>query len=85
MEKIRSRYSVLVIGSVEKVKEIAKKHEVELEPSDFAQDKGFIIEVEEEVLGTHPLVVELRKSKETFGVSREYGMMHPPIKKKRKS
>lgn len=80
MEKKKSTYSVVVTGSVENVKKIAKKHGVDLVLSDFAGDKGFIIEVEEEIVGTHPVVIELRKSKETFGVNREYGMMHYPRK-----
>lgn len=79
MEKIKSRYSVLVIGSVEKVKEIVERYGIILKKGSFAGDKGYYFEVEEVVVGSHPLVNALRQSKETFGVSREYGMMHPPI------
>lgn len=78
MEKIRSRYSVLVIGSIDKVMEIAKRHGVTLKKGSFAGSKGYFFEVDEEVVGAHPAVTALRQSKETFGVSREHGMLHPP-------
>ena len=78
MKKNKSRYSVLVIGSIENVKSIAKKHGIDLKRGNFAGDKGYTFEVEEEILGEHPLVKALNKSKDVFGVTLEYGAMGVP-------
>ena len=78
MEKIKSRYCILVIGSVDDVKSIAKEHGVTLKKGNFAGEKGYIFEVDEVVLGEHPLVKALSKSKDVFGVTREYGAMCIP-------
>ena len=77
-EKYRNEYSLLILGSVDKVKALAEKHGVDLILRDFAGDKGYIFEVEEEIIGGHPFVKEINKLGPLYYLSMKYAVMHIP-------
>ncbi len=66
--KTKNEYSMIVTGSLNKVKGIIKKHGVELRPADFFPGKGYVFSVEEEGIGFSPLVKELGKSIHVSGL-----------------
>ena len=77
-KKYRNEYSLLILGSVDKVKALAEKHRVDLILRDFAGDKGYIFEVEEEIIGGHPFVKEINKLGPLYYLSMKYAVMHIP-------
>ena len=79
-EKYKSEYSLLIMGSVEIVKTIAARYGVNLVLGDFAADKGYVFEVEEDILGGHPFVQEIHKLGPLYYLSRKYAVMHIPGK-----
>lgn len=77
-EKYRNEYSLLILGSVDKVKALAEKHGVDLILRDFAGDKGYIFEVEEEIIGGHPFVKEINKLGPLYYLSMKYALTYSP-------
>lgn len=77
-EKYRNEYSLLIMGSGDQVKALAARHGVDLILSDFAGDKGYLFEVEEEICGGHPFVQEINKLGPLYYLSMKYGAMHVP-------
>lgn len=77
-EKYKNEYSLLIMGSVDKVKTLAAKHGVDLILGDFAADKGYIFEVEEDILGGHPFVQEINKLGPLYYLSMKYAVMRVP-------
>ena len=80
--KYQNEYSLLIMGSVDKVKALAAKHGVELIQRDFAGDRGYIFEVEEEICGGHPFVQEIHKLGPQYYLSMKYAVMPIPTQMK---
>lgn len=80
--KYQNEYSLLIMGSVDKVKALAAKHGVELIQRDFAGDRGYIFEVEEEICGDHPFVQEIHKLGPQYYLSMKYAVMPIPTQMK---
>lgn len=52
-------YSIIVHGDMQKVDAIFKKHKVKYRADDFYPGKGYVFIVQEEGIGSHPLIDEL--------------------------
>ena len=71
----KAEYDMIVIGSIDRVVEIAKKYNVEIVKESFAKDDGYSFVVYEDAIGSHPLVKELRECKEVLTLIRLYTAM----------
>ena len=77
LKKMKIRYSIVIIGSVDKIKAMAERHGVELVLGTFHGDNGYTFEVEQNSIEVHPFLKELSHSKEVFGISRYWAVVHP--------
>lgn len=67
-----SLFSMIVYGDIAVVDAIMKKHGVKYRASDFYPGKGYVFVVQEERIGCHPVIGELRKCPEVFSLSFAY-------------
>lgn len=73
--KYKVMYDIIIDGSKERVKELAKKYKVELVKESFAKDDGYSFEVYEEAVGDHPFVRELYNHSEVISIVRVFSAM----------
>ena len=77
LKKMKIRYSVVIIGSVDDVKAMAENYGVELVLGSFHNDKGYTFEVEQNSIEIHPFLKELSHSKDVYGIYRCWTVVHP--------
>ena len=77
LKKMKIKYSIVIIGSVDKIKAMAEKYGVEMVLGTFHGDKGYTFEVEQNSIEVHPFLKELSHSKEVFDLSRYWAVVHP--------
>ena len=68
-ETLYPYYSFILVGNLEKVKDIFRRHRAPLCKSDFAADAGFVFSFPENVIGGSPLVKELSDCLEIIALS----------------
>ena len=73
--KYKAMYDIIIVGSKDRVKDLAKKYNVELVKETFAKDDGYSFEVYEEAVRDHPFVQELYKYSEVISIVRAFTAM----------
>jgi len=61
-------YTMLVVGSLERVMEAAKRHKVKLHKASFAPGIGYEFTVKEDGIGANPFVDEMSRSKDVMNL-----------------
>lgn len=72
-------YSIVVFDSIDKVRDIMSRHEIDLVPGDFCGEDGFTFQVEDKEDKLKLLIEEL-DDLGTVYLSRKYGAMSSDVK-----